>query len=132
MLNKVQLIGNLGTDVKMHYFDNGDCVGNASLATSESWKNKQGEKQTATEWHSLIFRNKQAETAQKYLTKGKKIFVEGKIKKRKYQDTNGNERYTTEIHVFQFLFLDSLGTNEQQRAETTHEPVGDSDDDLPF
>lgn len=137
-LNKVHLIGNLGDDVKLHHFDNGGCVGRFPLATNESYKNKDGEKVTNTEWHNIIFRNKQAETLQKYLKKGDEIYVEGKIKTRKWQDDAGNDRYSTEIHCFTFSFLSQKNNNQQQQepynkaGDEFLNQGNDDDDDLPF
>ena len=105
-LNKVMLIGHLGDDVKMHYFDGGGCVGRFPLATNEIYSNKtSGEKITNTEWHNLVLRNKAAEICEKYLSKGDKIYIEGRIKTRKWQDQDQKDRYTTEINVDEFTFL---------------------------
>ena len=105
-LNKVMLIGHLGDEVKLRYFDNGGCIGRFPLATNESYTNKQtGEQVTNTEWHNIVLRNKAAETCEKYLNKGDKLFVEGRIKTRKWQGDDGNPRYSTEIHVDEFTFL---------------------------
>ena len=97
-LNKVMLIGHLGDDIKMHYFDGGGCVGRFPLATNESYTNKSsGEKITQTEWHNIIVKNKAAEVCEKYIGKGDKIFIEGKLKTRKWQDQEGKDRYSTEV-----------------------------------
>lgn len=105
-VNKIILIGNTGDDVKMHYFENGGSIGRFPLATSESYTNKQtGEKVTNTEWHNIIVRNKAAEVCEKHLKKGDKVYIEGSIKTRKWQDDNGNERYQTEIDCKEFTFL---------------------------
>lgn len=112
-VNKVILIGNTGDDVKMHYFDGGGCVGKFPLATSETYKNKEtGEKITNTEWHNVIVRNQGAEICEKYLKKGDKVYIEGKIKTRKWQDTNGTDRYATEIDCNNFTFLQGKSQNE--------------------
>jgi single-strand DNA-binding protein len=95
-LNKVMLIGHLGDEVKMHYFDGGNCIGRFPIATNESYTNKQtGEKVTNTEWHNIVVRNKAAEICEKYLSKGDKIYVEGRLKTRQWQGEDGNTRYTT-------------------------------------
>ena len=100
------LIGHLGDDVKMHYFDGGGCIGRFPLATNEVYTNKtSGEKVTNTDWHNIVVRNKAAEICEKYLNKGDKIYIEGRIKTRKWQDTDQNDRYTTEINVDEFTFL---------------------------
>lgn len=100
------LIGHLGEDVKMHYFDGGNCIGRFPLATNETYINKStNEKITSTEWHNLVVRNKAAEICEKYLSKGDKIYVEGRIKSRQWQTEDGVTKYTTEIQVTEFTFL---------------------------
>lgn len=100
------LIGHLGDDVKIHYFEGGNCIGRFPLATNEVYINKQtNEKITSTEWHNLVVRNKAAEICEKYLTKGDKIYVEGRIKSRQWQAEDGSTKYTTEIQVTEFTFL---------------------------
>ena len=129
-LNKVMLIGHLGDEVKLRYFDNGGCIGRFPLATNESYNNKQtGEQVTNTEWHNLVLRNKAAETCEKYLKKGDKLFVEGRIKTRKWQGEDGNPRYSTEIHVDEFTFL-----SNRQKDPSLQEsiPPANDEDDLPF
>jgi single-strand DNA-binding protein len=99
-INKVILIGNLGNEPDVRYMPSGDAVANVSLATSESWKDKNtGETQERTEWHRVVFFGKLAEIVKQYLHKGSKIYVEGKLRTRKWQDKEGQERYTTEIVV---------------------------------
>lgn len=136
-LNKVILIGHLGDDVKLHYFDGGDCIGRFSLATNETYTNKSsGERVTNTEWHNIVLRNKAAEICEKYLSKGDKVYLEGKIKTRKWQSKEGVDKFTTEIHVQEFTFLNTKkqadnSTNQGSAAA----PVVDEmppDDDLPF
>ena len=105
-LNKVMLIGHLGEEVKMHYFDGGNCIGRFPLATNEVYVNKTtNEKITSTEWHNLVVRNKAAEICEKYLSKGDKIYVEGRIKSRQWQAEDGTTKHTTEIQVTEFTFL---------------------------
>ena len=112
-LNKVMLIGHLGDEVKMHYFDGGNCVGRFPLATNETYVNKQtNERVTNTEWHNIVVRNKGAEICEKYLSKGDKVYIEGRIKTRKWTDDKGMERYSTEIQCTDFTFL--TNKNEQQ------------------
>ncbi|MCB1942961.1 MAG: single-stranded DNA-binding protein [Candidatus Accumulibacter sp.] len=97
-VNKVILVGNLGADPETRYLPNGDAVCNIRIATSESWKDKQtGDKKEATEWHRIVFFRRLAEIAGQYLRKGSSVYVEGSLKTRKWQDKDGNERYTTEI-----------------------------------
>ena len=142
-LNKVMLIGHLGDEVKMHYFEGGGCIGRFPLATNESYTNKQtNERITNTEWHNVVVRNKGAEICEKYLSKGDRIYVEGRIKTRKWQDDSGNERYSTEIQCTDFTFLttkkDSDNTARQQpqankpATTTVNEPIEEDNDDLPF
>ena len=145
-LNKVMLIGYLGDEVKMHYFEGGGCVGRFPLATNETYVSKQtNERVTNTDWHNIVVRNKAAEVCEKYLTKGDKVYVEGRIKNKKWQDDAGNERYSTEIQVSDFTFLSTKRDPEaapgaapaKQQANTiTEKPVApkpvSSDDDLPF
>jgi single-strand DNA-binding protein len=141
-LNKVMLIGNLGDDVKLHHFDGGGCIGRFPIATNENYTNKTtGEKVSNTEWHNVVVRNKAAEICEKYLNKGDKIYVEGKIKTRKWQSEDGIQRYSTEIHVNEFNFLSNK--NEMNQTEpSTFTPLTapqpetkapeDQADDLPF
>jgi len=97
-VNKVILVGNLGADPETRYLPNGDAVCNIRVATTESWKDKQtGDKKEATEWHRIVFFRRLAEIAGQYLKKGSSVYVEGSLKTRKWQDKDGNERYTTEI-----------------------------------
>jgi single-strand DNA-binding protein len=109
-VNKVILIGNLGKDPEVRYFPSGDAVANATLATTESWKDRQtGEAKEATEWHNLVFPGKLGEIAGKYLRKGSKVYVEGSLRTRKWQDKSGQDRYTTEIRVGEMQMLDGKG-----------------------
>ena len=138
-LNKVMLIGHLGDDIKMHYFDGGGCVGRFSLATNETYTDKSnGEKVTNTDWHNILVRNKAAEICQKYLSKGDKVYLEGRLKTRKWTAENGQDRYTTEVNVDEFTFLN---TSKVKEASTEESPVPKSNqetkdipaqDDLPF
>ncbi len=108
MLNKAILIGNLGADPEVRYMPAGGAVANITLATSMRWKDKQtGEKKEATEWHRVVFFNRLAEIAGEYLKKGSQIYVEGRIQTRKWQDQNGQDRYTTEIVASEMHMLGS-------------------------
>ncbi len=114
------LIGHLGEDVKMHYFDGGNCIGRFPLATNETYINKStNEKITSTEWHNLVVRNKAAEICEKYLSKGDKIYVEGRIKSRQWQTEDGVTKYTTEIQVTEFTFLTVKKEIESSRDKST-------------
>ncbi len=112
-VNKVILIGNLGKDPETRYMPSGGAVTNVTLATSESWKDKQtGQQQERTEWHRVVFFNRLAEIAGEYLRKGSKVYVEGSLRTRKWQDNNGQDRYTTEIVASEMQMLDSRGGME--------------------
>lgn len=139
-LNKVMLIGHLGDDVKITQFDGGNCIGRFPIATSETYKNKQtGEKVSNTEWHTIIVRNKAAEICEKFLKKGDRVYVEGRIKTRKWQGDDGKDRYSTEIHVNDFTFLTQRNESNQilnqiptkSESEASNESISESDD-LPF
>lgn len=145
-LNKVMLIGHLGDEVKMHYFEGGNCVGRFPLATNETYTNKQtNERVTNTEWHNIVVRNKGAEICEKYLSKGDKVYIEGRLKTRKWQDDKGNDRYSTEIQCNDFTFLSTKKESEnnvsnspiaEQKPTTSKqkpsEPISEENDDLPF
>ena len=109
-LNKVILIGNLGRDPEVRYMPNGEAVANFSIATTESYKDRQGEKVEKTEWHNIVMYRKLAEIAEKYLKKGSQIYVEGRLQTRKWQDkTSGQDRYTTEIIANEMKMLGGRG-----------------------
>ena len=131
-VNKVILIGHLGDEVKMHYFDGGNAIGRFPLATNEIFTNKQtSERVTTTEWHNIVVRNKLAEICEKYLSKGDKIYCEGRIKTRQWEGEDGVKRYTTEIHVVDMTFLTTKKELSTPKQETsTNNAV--EDDDLPF
>ncbi|PQJ77035.1 single-stranded DNA-binding protein [Polaribacter glomeratus] len=139
-VNKVILIGNLGDDVKMHYFEGGNSVGRFPIATSESYTSKQtGEKIINTDWHNIVVRNKLAEICEKYLSRGDKVYLEGKLKNKQWEQ-DGVKRYSTEVHVNEMTFLTtkkSLETTNipQQKQQTTADKKAvtpDKKDDLPF
>jgi len=129
-INKVILIGNLGKDPEVRYMPNGQAVANVTLATSESWKDKNtGEQQERTEWHRVVFFRRLGEIAGEYLKKGSKIYVEGKLQTKKWQDNNGNDRYTTEIVANEMQMLDSKGgggSNQynQQGSDASNQYAG--------
>lgn len=138
-LNKVMLIGHLGDGVKMHYFDDKNCIGRFPLATNETYTNKQtNEKITNTEWHNIIVRNKAAEICEKYLNKGDRVYIEGRLKTRKWQDEKGNDRYSTEIICNDFTFLTNKSENNISSLKDNNIPdenIKNEDDainDLPF
>ena len=124
-LNKVMLIGHLGDDVKMHYFEGGGCVGRFPLATNEDYTNKSsGDKVTNTEWHNIVLRNKAAEICEKYLSKGDKVYLEGRLKTRKWVGSDDNERYTTEINVDEFTFLSTKKTAQETSSTSNVQTTG--------
>ena len=141
-LNKVMLIGHLGDDIKMHYFEGGNCIGRFQLATNEVYINKStNEKITSTEWHNLVVRNKAAEICEKYLSKGDKIYVEGRIKSRQWQAEEGTMKSTTEIQVTEFTFLTTKKDHENKSNTIQESPKNTNFDasngglpinDLPF
>lgn len=146
-VNKVILIGNLGKDPDMRYTPNGLAVANITLATSESWKDKQtGENVERTEWHRIVFYQRLAEIVGEYLRKGAKVYVEGRLQTRKWQDKNtGQDRYTTEIIADNMQMLDSKGGGHVSESSAFEKPAAAAtgttesapaldnfDDDIPF
>jgi single-strand DNA-binding protein len=147
-VNKVILIGNLGKDPEIRYMPSGGAVTNVTIATSESWKDKQsGEQQERTEWHNVVFFNRLAEIAGEYLKKGSKVYVEGSLRTRKWQDKEGKDRYTTEIVAAEMQMLDTRGAGggpapqaresasgswQQKEEPVTENAAGEFDDDIPF
>ena len=143
-INKVILVGNLGKDPEVRYMPNGGAVANITLATSESWKDKQsGEQKEQTEWHRVVFYQRLAEIAGEYLKKGSKVYIEGKLRTRKWQDKDGQDKYMTEIIADEMQMLDSRGgagsSNDSPKSEKSSssqhsEPAGmdDFNDDIPF
>lgn len=148
-INKVILIGNLGADPEIRHMPNGTAVANINLATSESWKDKQtGEQQDRTEWHRVVLFQRLAEIVGEYLKKGSKVYIEGRLQTRKWQDkTTGQDRYTTEIIANEMQMLDSRGAGESStftsnnnysasRAKSENKSVEMAteafDDDIPF
>ena len=151
-VNKVILIGNLGSDPEPRYMTNGNAVVSLSVATSSSWKDKQtGETQERTEWHRVVFFNRLAEIVNQYLRKGAKVYLEGSLRTRKWTDKDNVEKYTTEIIVDEMQMLDSRGASsdagsEAPRRESSnhsapaaksapaaqHASTTDFDDDIPF
>lgn len=147
-VNKVILIGNLGKDPETRYMSNGEAVTNITLATTDTWKDKNGEKQEKTEWHRVTFYRKLAEIAGEYLKKGRSVYIEGRLETRKWTDKNGVERYTTDIIASDMKMLgnrpgsgnfESPPDHEEDnsvsnRSSSTKAPTGfdDMDDDIPF
>ena len=153
-VNKVILVGNLGKDPETRYMPSGSAVTNLTLATSESWKDKQtGDQQERTEWHKIAMFGRLAEIAAEYLRKGSQVYIEGKLRTRKWQDKEGKDRYTTEIVADEMQMLGSKGggagasasaganapaaATASQRPPVVNDsvdggPPGDFDDDIPF
>lgn len=135
-VNKVILVGNLGQDPETRFLPSGGSVTNISVATSESWKDKEtGQPQERTEWHRIVFFNKLAEIAGEYLKKGSKVYVEGQLRTRKWQDQSGADRYTTEIVAKEMQMLDSRGSSQssEDTAQPQYAPMGEvAADDVPF
>ena len=134
-VNKVILIGNLGKDPEVRYLDNGVAVANFSLATTESYKNKEGERVSQTEWHNIVLWRGLAEIAEKFLKKGSAVYIEGKIRSRKWEDKEGNTRYTTEILADNMTMLGKREDNATHSSGTPTEekiPQEEKGDDLPF
>lgn len=141
MLNKVILIGRLGRDPEVRYMPNGEAVCNFSVATSEKYTDKNGQRQEVTEWHNVTMYRKLAEIAGQYLTKGSQVYLEGKIQSRKYQGKDGIERTAYDIIVNEMKMLGGGNGEQQAQAETPTPPrrqaapatpVEDIDDDVPF
>jgi single-strand DNA-binding protein len=147
-VNKVILVGNLGRDPETRYTTGGEAVTNVSIATTDTWKDKAGEKQERTEWHRVAFFGKLAEIAGEYLKKGSQVYVEGRLQTRKWQDKEGQEKYTTEIIADRMQMLGSRAgagggdtAPERERAPAASKSgaaspakknVDDLDDDIPF
>lgn len=138
-VNKVILVGNLGKDPEVRHLDNGRAVANFSLATSETYKNKQGERVTNTEWHNVVLWSPLAEIAEKFLKKGGQVYIEGKLTTRSWDDQDGNKRYTTEVVGRDLTLLggrpegSSSGDGGSSMAESPVSNIPEDDtDDLPF
>jgi single-strand DNA-binding protein len=137
MINKVILIGNLGADPEVRYTQNGTAVATFRVATTESWKKQDGSKEEKTEWHRVVAWNKLGEICGEYLNKGSRVYIEGKIETRKWQDKDGNDRYTTEIKARDMKMLSARGAGEggdanRQFDEEPPHPESMMGDDVPF
>ena len=136
-VNKVIIVGNLGQDPETRTTQAGEMVTTISVATSEKWQDKQtGEVKEVTEWHRIVFYKRKAEVAAEYLRKGSKVYVEGRLKTRKWQDQNGQDRYTTEIQGDVLQMLDSRDNQDKSSAsgkpKQKKESADNFDDDIPF
>lgn len=145
-VNKVIIVGNLGNEPEIRTMPNGEAVANISVATSEAWVDKNtGERREVTEWHRIVFYRRQAEICGEYLHKGSKVYIEGRLKTRKWQDQNGQDRYTTEIQGDVLQMLDNrpsnslaqksgtnTGSKQEDRPLPSQQPMDDFNDDIPF
>lgn len=151
-INKVIIVGNLGNDPEVRYANNGSAIANISVATTDSWKDKNtGEQQEKTEWHRVVMFNRLGEIAGEYLKKGSQVYIEGRLQTRKWQDQSGQDRYTTEIVANEMQMLGSRGgadsgggsyqapqqsapqaATPQKQAAQSSAPMNDFDDDIPF
>jgi single-strand DNA-binding protein len=144
-VNKVILVGNLGRDAELRYTPGGAAVSTLNLATTEVFKDREGQKKEDTQWHRVILWGKTAETLQDYLTKGKQIYVEGKLQTRKWKDKDGNDKYTTEVRGDRVVLLSGGGGGRGEGSHESRAHGGDptsqaepggsvelSDDDIPF
>lgn len=137
MLNKVQIIGRLGRDPEIRYSSNGTPIGTLSIATDESYTDRDGNKVEKTEWHNVVVFKRQAENCKTYLSKGSLVYVEGSLTTEKWQDQNGQDRYTTKIKAQRVQFLDRKGAQQNQGNAQQSEPAGAApgsayDDSVPF
>ena len=139
-VNKVILVGNLGRDVELRYTTGGTAVATLSLATTDVWNDKAGQRQERTEWHRVVLWGKTAESLQEYLLKGRQIYVEGKLQTRKWDDKDGNKRYTTEVKSDRVVLLGVRGSGgsgsrsegQEQQAPGPAEGAELTEDDIPF
>ncbi len=143
-VNKAILVGNLGRDVELRYTPGGAAVANFSIATTRVWNDRSGQRQEETEWHRVVAWDKQAETANKYLRKGRQVYIEGRLQTRKWDDRDGNTRYTTEVRAERLVLLgrrdDDGGGERPERPEAQSAPAMGgpapapelTEDDIPF
>ncbi|UCD85059.1 MAG: single-stranded DNA-binding protein [Deltaproteobacteria bacterium] len=138
-VNKVILIGHLGRDPEVRYTSSGQAVANFTIATNETWKNKDGNQEELTEWHRIVAWGKLGEICGEYLSKGKQVYIEGTLRTRSWQDRDGNKRQTTEIHARNLQMLGRATDMPEvpddfspPDSESHEPPPGDSEDDIPF
>lgn len=144
-VNKVTIIGNLGKDPELKFMPNGDAVCNFSVATTDTWKDKDGAKQERTEWHNIVMYRKVAEIAGEYLKQGSSVYLEGRLQTRKWQTKEGQDRYTTEIVADSMQMLGKKSDSEQGNGNESQQkhseqksngyqkqPIDEIDDDVPF
>lgn len=131
-VNKVILVGRLGADPEVRYTSGGTAVAKFNLATSESYKDKEGSKQEKTEWHRVVAFGKLGEICGEYLSKGKQVYVEGKLQTRSWEDKEGNKRYTTEVNINNMVMLGSGEGGAKEFSASAEPQGGPSEDDIPF
>ena len=134
-VNKVILVGNLGADPETRYSSTGTAVTNFRIATSENWTNKEGGKETRTEWHRIVAFGKLAEICAEYLNKGKQVYVEGRLQSRSWEDKEGNKRWTTEVVANNVVMLGQFGDQARGTGDGPDEEPpepGQQEDDIPF
>lgn len=134
-INKVILVGRLGADPEIRYTQSGAGVANFNLATSENWTDRDGQRQERTEWHRIVVWGKMAETCSQYLSKGRQVYVEGRLQTRSWDDKDGNKRYTTEVVANTVQFLDRGERNTASADAQAIEPPSEAppmDEDIPF
>ena len=142
-VNKVILVGNLGRDPEIRYTRDGTAVANLNLATSESWNDANGQRQERTEWHRVVAWGKLAEIAKEYLSKGRQVYIEGRLQTRSWDDKQGNKRYTTEVKADQMVMLGGRGDGGGggsmsgppaggESSEFSREPFQATEEDVPF
>lgn len=132
-LNKVQLIGHLGKNPEVRYTSSGSAVANFTMATNETWTGKDGQKNDRTEWHNIVAWGKLGEICGEYLTKGKQVYIEGRMTTRSWEDRDGNKRYTTEVKADNLIMLGSPGSASSDTSETIPQDENSPiEDDIPF
>jgi len=139
-VNKVILVGNLGRDPEVRYTKDGKAVATLNVATTEQWNDQNGQRQEKTEWHRVVLWGKQAETAKEYLSKGRQVYIEGRLETRTWDDREGKKRYTTEVRANQMIMLGGRGDggvgreapSAPEAPEGPHEPFEATEDDVPF
>jgi len=131
-LNMVQLIGRLGKNPEVRYTSSGSAVANFSMATNENWTGKDGQKNERTEWHNIVAWGKLGEICGEYLTKGKQVYIEGRLTTRSWEDRDGNKRYTTEVRADNMIMLGGPGSDNNMKENFSKSEPSSIEDDIPF
>ncbi len=131
-LNMVQLIGRLGKNPEVRYTSSGSAVANFSMATNENWTGKDGQKNERTEWHNIVAWGKLGEICGEYLTKGKQVYIEGRLTTRSWEDRDGNKRYTTEVRADNMIMLGGTGSDNNRSENLSKSEPSSIEDDIPF